>query len=73
MTGLRLTLEGVRDGDFRARFGLGLEDAFPKEIKKLVARGLLEKIPASGEDFLLRLTPGARMVSNQVFIEFVGE
>ncbi len=73
MTGLRLTREGVREGDFRARFGLGLEDAFPKEIQKLLRLNLLEKAPLADGDFALRLTPQARLVANQVFLEFVGE
>lgn len=79
MTSLRLLDEGVRDADFRARFGMGIADAFPKEVNKLLARGLLEWAdfspgPFAGEGAgvrALRLTPPAWLVANQVFVEFV--
>jgi oxygen-independent coproporphyrinogen-3 oxidase len=67
MTGLRLTVEGVSDEVFRARFGLGIADAFPREVEKLLRLGLLEWYEGR-----LRLTAPARLVANQVFLEFVG-
>jgi oxygen-independent coproporphyrinogen-3 oxidase len=68
LTGLRLTREGVADADFRARFGLGIAEAFPREVDDLLRLGLLE-----WADGALRLTPPARLVSNQVFLRFVGD
>ncbi len=68
LTSLRLTREGIAEGRFREQFGLGLGEAFPKEIERLTRRGLLEWQAST-----LRLTPQARMLSNQVFVEFVGE
>jgi oxygen-independent coproporphyrinogen-3 oxidase len=67
LTGLRLTQEGVSGQVFYDRFGLGLEEIFGQEIKKLIKLGLLEW---SGE--CLRLSERGRLLGNQVFIEFVG-
>jgi oxygen-independent coproporphyrinogen-3 oxidase len=66
MLGLRLVQEGVEDARFRARFGVGLEDAFDAEIAGLVRRGLLERLPDR-----VRLTPEGRLLGNQVFAEFL--
>ncbi|GAB4420357.1 MAG: radical SAM family heme chaperone HemW [Anaerolineales bacterium] len=81
MTGLRLTREGVSDADFRARFGVGIEEAFPDEVNELLTLNLLEwkELPSprgrgerDGKHRSLRLTPRARLLGNQVFIRFVG-
>ncbi|GAB4522130.1 MAG: radical SAM family heme chaperone HemW [Anaerolineales bacterium] len=69
MMGLRLTQEGVSARGFAARFGLPLEAAYGAQISRLIALGLLEWC---GED-RLRLTAGARLLGNQVFMAFVGE
>ncbi len=66
MLGLRLTQEGVADARFRERFGVGLDETFGREIRRLVARGLLERLPDRA-----RLTPAARLLGNRVFGEFV--
>ena len=66
MLGLRLVQEGVTDDRFRERFGVGLEEAFGREIHRLVAKGLLERLPDR-----VRLTPAARLVGNRVFSEFL--
>ncbi|MCX6030879.1 MAG: radical SAM family heme chaperone HemW [Chloroflexi bacterium] len=66
MLGLRLVAEGVPDDRFRERFGVGLEEAFGREIRRLVARGLLARLPDR-----VRLTPAARLVGNRVFAEFL--
>ncbi len=66
MLGLRLVAEGVPDDRFRERFGVGLEEAFGREIRRLVARGLLERLPDR-----VRLTPAARLLGNRVFAEFL--
>jgi oxygen-independent coproporphyrinogen III oxidase len=66
--GLRLVEAGVSDGEYRRRFGMGLREAFPQEIEKLVSQGLIEW---AAESDRLRLTPSARFISNIVFREFV--
>jgi oxygen-independent coproporphyrinogen-3 oxidase len=68
MLGLRLTAEGVSDARFRERFGVELEEAFGREIRRLVARGLLERLPDR-----VRLTRQGRLLGNQVFAEFLPE
>ncbi|MFZ5922403.1 MAG: radical SAM family heme chaperone HemW [Chloroflexota bacterium] len=87
MTGLRLTREGVSDSDFRARYGLSIPEAFPQEVDDLLRLGLVEwAVPETSEVFakhprsaaergktseVLRLTPRARLLANQVFMRFV--
>jgi oxygen-independent coproporphyrinogen III oxidase len=68
MLGLRLVQEGVSDESFHARFGLGITDAFPREVADLLGLNLLE-----WQNGALRLTPHARLLGNQVFIRFVGD
>jgi len=68
ITGLRLTLEGVPEADFRSRFGQGIEEPFRKEVNELIGLGLLEWVNGK----TLRLTPKARLLANQVFMRFVG-
>jgi oxygen-independent coproporphyrinogen III oxidase len=67
--GLRLVEEGVNDNVFQQRFGQPLGEIFGSQISRLVGLGLLEWAGDNGE--ILRLTPGARLVGNQVFLEFV--
>mgnify|MGYP005833156399 CR=1 FL=1 len=64
--GLRLTEEGVSGARFAARFGRKVEDVFGAELEELLALGLLER---RGD--AIRLTPRARLISNQVFVHFV--
>jgi oxygen-independent coproporphyrinogen-3 oxidase len=87
MMGLRLTLEGVPEAIFHARFGSSLKEAFAPQIERLRGLGLLEWIeagpgwiaprwiPASGDYSptppLLRLTERGRLLGNQVFVEFI--
>lgn len=75
LTGLRLTREGVSDAAFRARFGLGIAEAFPKEVEELIRLGLLEwnqKTSESQRDSeVLRLTKHGRLLGNQAFMRFV--
>lgn len=66
MMGLRLTTEGVSLEGFAARFGQALPDKFPREIKRLTTRGLIEI-----SDGRLRLTRSGRLLGNQVFQEFL--
>lgn len=65
MTGLRLLGEGVDAAQFRERFGLALTDAYGPVIKRFEGYGLL-----GWEQGRLRLTPRARLLSNQIFVEF---
>jgi oxygen-independent coproporphyrinogen-3 oxidase len=79
ITGLRLTSEGVAPKDFAARFGVDLHEIYGKEIQRLVELGLLEWVlsPRSAgtggraRGDRLRLTYRARLIANQVFVEFV--
>jgi oxygen-independent coproporphyrinogen-3 oxidase len=68
MLGLRLTHAGVSAAAFQERFGLEMQSVFAQEIGELERLGLLEW---AGD--VLRLTPPARLVGNQVFLRFVGE
>ena len=65
MLGLRLA-EGVSDARFRARFGMGLTEAFGTEIGELAALGLLE-----WDGRAARLTARGRLLGNQVFARFL--
>jgi oxygen-independent coproporphyrinogen-3 oxidase len=66
MMGLRLVREGVSDDDFRARFGVGLEERYPKELRRLRDLRLIE-----WDGIRARLTPNGRLLGNRVFREFV--
>ncbi len=68
MIGLRLINEGVSDSSFRQRYGVGLKQAFTKQIAGLEEVGLLEW--SSGGD-VLRLTQHGWLLGNQVFSEFI--
>lgn len=60
------TADGIRDGEFLARHGMSLRDAFGEPIRRFVAAGLLE-----WERDVLRLTGRGVKLGNQVFAEFV--
>ena len=66
LTGLRLLPEGVSAIDFHRRFGLSLADVFESDL-----RDLLQKELIVWEGDRLKLTRGARLVSNWVFERFV--
>jgi oxygen-independent coproporphyrinogen-3 oxidase len=66
MLGMRLVGEGVPESTFEARFGVGLEAAFGRQLRHLRALGLIAW-DAGGA----RLTPGGRLLGNRVFREFV--
>jgi oxygen-independent coproporphyrinogen III oxidase len=63
--GLRM-LEGLDGKRFCTDFGMTLEEAYPDELRNLLAKGLLEWRKGH-----LRLTARGLVVSNQVFIQFV--
>jgi oxygen-independent coproporphyrinogen III oxidase len=66
MVGLRLILEGVTDARFHARFGVSLDEMFGRELARLSARGLIERLPDR-----VRLTPQGCLLGNQVFASFL--
>ncbi len=76
ITGLRLTREGVRPGQFRKRFGRDLMEVYGQQITELLRVGLLEsayhessRAPEPWE--VLRLTERGKLLGNQVFLQFV--
>lgn len=66
MMGLRLVAEGVSEADFRERFGIGLDERYRKELRRLRERGLLE-----WDGTRVRLSKTGRLLGNQVFREFI--
>jgi oxygen-independent coproporphyrinogen-3 oxidase len=66
MLGLRLTQLGVSIPDFETRFGASPHQIYRHEINKLKTLNLLRE-----EDQRLLLTPQARLLGNQVFINFL--
>lgn len=75
LNNLRLLIEGVSEADFKSRFGRDLMEVYAADIEDLLRLGLLEKIAFDDDNplvrYVLRLTPFARLVSNQVFMRFV--
>ena len=79
--GLRLN-RGVRDDDYKKRFGATPHELFGPAIEESIADGLLERntdsLDASSVDGLpkrtggvLRLTPRGRLLSNEVFVRIM--
>jgi len=66
LMGLRLLEEGIPSGRFRSRFGLTPQEAFPEEVGRWQAEGLLEL-----QEDRLRLTRRGWLLSNQVFVDLV--
>ncbi|MBW6473670.1 MAG: radical SAM family heme chaperone HemW [Anaerolineaceae bacterium] len=67
MVGLRLVSEGVSISEFSKRFSVSPLEIFTKEIEFLIKNHLLEIV----DDDIIRLTKNARLVGNQVFLQFV--
>ena len=67
--GLRLA-EGVPERAFRARFGVGLHDAYGETIGQCAALGLL-RVDGEGLDAVLRLTERGRLLANEAFVRFL--
>ena len=63
--GLRMA-DGINSNEFRREFGVGVEEAFGREVSKLAALGLLE---TAGDR--VRLTRRGMLLSNQVFEHFL--
>ncbi|MGB4594327.1 MAG: radical SAM family heme chaperone HemW [Anaerolineaceae bacterium] len=70
MLGLRLVREGISERAFLDRYGQEMTSVFAKEIKRILARGLVEWVDGS-DGRVLRLTQQGVMVGNQAFMEFV--
>ncbi|MEX2029998.1 MAG: radical SAM family heme chaperone HemW [Anaerolineales bacterium] len=66
MLGLRLTGEGVRQSEFRGRFGVAIADRYPAELNELSDLGLIERTTDR-----VRLTRPGRLLANRVFAAFV--
>ena len=71
MMGLRLTQEGVSEAAFRSRFGLSIEEAFPRPLRTVMAQGLTEWVNFP-DGLHLRLRPSAYLLGNQAFMQFIG-
>ncbi|PKO05660.1 MAG: coproporphyrinogen III oxidase [Chloroflexi bacterium HGW-Chloroflexi-3] len=67
MVGLRLVSEGVSILEFTKRFSASPLEIFAKEIDLLVNNHLLEIVDGD----IIRLTKNARLLGNQVFLQFV--
>jgi oxygen-independent coproporphyrinogen III oxidase len=65
MTGLRLIREGISVSAFEARFGVPIDSVYGEALDRLIGWSLLTR----NED-TIRLTPRARLISNQVMAEF---
>jgi len=70
MLGMRLTREGVSARDFRERYGVTVQEVFPKELDRILARKLGEWRNFPDGPHLV-LTKGGVLLGNQVFQEFV--
>lgn len=69
MMGLRLVVQGVSNREFQDRYSISLQEKFSPQIDRLLSLGLLEWDRSQEE--ILRLTPGGRLLGNQVFKEFI--
>ena len=70
MLGMRLTREGVSALDFKERYGMTIQEVFPKELERILARKLAEWRDFADGPHLV-LTRGGILLGNQVFQEFV--
>lgn len=66
MMGMRLVREGVSSAEFERRFGVSLAARYPRELRSLQQRGLIEW---DGERACL--TRAGRLLGNQAFREFL--
>jgi oxygen-independent coproporphyrinogen-3 oxidase len=70
MLGMRLTREGVSALEFEERYGKTIQEIFPKEVERIIARKLAEWRTFPDGPHLV-LTRGGTLLGNQVFQEFV--
>jgi oxygen-independent coproporphyrinogen-3 oxidase len=66
LTGLRLVREGVSKEGFRDRFGVSIDSVYRAPLEKFADYGLLRR-----ECDRILLAPRARLLSNQIFLEFM--
>jgi oxygen-independent coproporphyrinogen-3 oxidase len=66
MLGMRLTGEGVREAEFRGRFGVGIAERYPSELQELSTQGLIETTEQR-----VRLSRSGRLLANRVFRAFI--
>lgn len=66
MLGMRLVGEGVGLAEFARRHSARLEETYPRELRRLRQRGLIEITSDR-----VRLTPQGRLLGNRVFAEFL--
>ncbi len=69
--GLRLA-KGIRNSDFRARFGLNLHEAYGDAIKETISLGLL-KSNGMWPEATIQLTERGKLLANEVFVRFLGD
>ena len=69
MMGLRLTIEGISNKEFKQRYGMSLQERFGSQIDRLLSYDLLEW--AGTDHGILRLSKKGRLLGNQVFKEFI--
>ena len=73
-TGLRMT-RGINYGEFRARFGIGFEEAFAEcmeELEEYIRDGFVRRdVDAEGNRMGIRLTEKGIDISNQILSLFV--
>ena len=69
--GLRLA-DGVRNRDFKDRFGLNLHEAYGDAIKETISLGLLR---SSGiwPEATIRLTERGKLLANEAFLRFLAD
>ena len=66
MTGLRLVEEGISAEAFQQRFGTPIDEIYGDELDWLTRYDLLRR-----DGDTIRMTPRARLLSNQIFVRFM--
>ena len=69
--GLRLA-DGVRNQDFRERFGLNLHEAYGDAIKETISLGLLRS-RGMWPEATIQLTERGKLLANEAFVRFLGD
>ena len=69
--GLRLA-EGVRNRDFRTRFGVNLHEVYGDAIKETISLGLL-KSSGLWPEATIQLTERGKLLANEAFVRFLGD
>ena len=69
--GLRLA-DGVRNQEFRERFGLNLHEAYGDAIKETISLGLLRS-RGMWPEATIQLTERGKLLANEAFVRFLGD